>query len=211
MDNKQYRILAIDDHPVVLEGIRLIVTQIEGVVCDGLTCIKDLKDTLRKEEYDMYILDLEYPDADGFSIINMIRTTKPDSRIVIYSMHEEPWVLAKLVDLEIDGVLSKNVGTAELCRAVETIKNGSTYFNEAFLELVGKKASCVPSSNGNAFKLSVREKEILTYLTHGMSSAEIAERMFLSINTIQTYRKRLMMKLKAKNVAELVMKGKDLL
>lgn len=210
MKGESYRILAVDDHPVVLEGIRLVVTRIEGVQCAGLTNITDLKLTLSNEDYDMYILDLEFPDTDGFCVINAIRDAKPESRIMIYTMHEEPWVLAKLLDLEIDGVISKNAGIEELCKAVNVIKNGGSYFNQAFLDLTKKRKMAVPSK-GNIFELSEREIEVLRYLSEGMSTNQIAGAMFLSKNTIQTYRKRLMAKLKAKNVAELVMKGKDLL
>lgn len=209
MDRKQYKILAVDDHPVVLEGIRLIVTQIDGVQCTGLTSVEELKHTLLMEDYDMYILDLEFPDTDGFCVIKDIHEHKPDSHIVIYTMHEEPWVLAKLVDLEIDGVISKNAEAEELYRAVETVKEGGTHFNEAFLKLVRKRVGCIPS-NGNVFKLSEREREVLLHLSKGLSTSEIADIMFLSVNTIQTYRKRLMAKVKAKNVAELVIKGREL-
>lgn len=210
MNEKRYHILAVDDHPVVLEGIRMIVGRIEGVQCAGLTRVEALRRTLSDESYDMYILDLEFPDADGFCVINEIREKKPDAHIVIYTMHEEPWVLAKLVHLDIDGVISKNADADELYKAVKTVMTGNTYFNETFLKLVHKNTEPIPS-NGNVFKLSERELEVLSLLAEGLSTTEIAERMFLSKNTIQTYRKRLMLKLNAKNVAELVVKGSCML
>jgi len=210
MNAKQYNILAVDDHPVVLEGIRMVVSRIDGVYCMGLTSVEALRQTLPDETYDMYILDLEFPDADGFCVINSIRREKPGSRILIYTMHEEPWVLARLTDLGIDGVVSKHADTGELFEAVKKVKDGGTFFNEEFLELA-KKGEPVPSSNGNAFKLSDREREVLRCLAHGMKTAEIADSLCLSSNTIQTYRKRLMAKLDARNVAELVVKGGDLL
>lgn len=89
MNETRYHILAVDDHPVVLEGIRMIVGQIEGVRCVGLGRVEDLRRTLAGESYDMYILDLEFPDADGFCVISEIREKKPDTRILVYTMHEE--------------------------------------------------------------------------------------------------------------------------
>lgn len=62
----------------------------------------------------MYILDLEFPQADGFSVLRMLRDKAPDSRILIYTMHEEPWMLAKLIDADIDGLVSKNADLSEL-------------------------------------------------------------------------------------------------
>ena len=210
MNVKQYNILAVDDHPVVLEGIRMVESRIEGVHCMGLTGVDALRKTLRNETYDLYILDLEFPDAYGFCVIESIRREKPGSRILIYTMHEEPWVLARLANLDIDGMVSKHADTSELFEAVKKVKDGGTFFNEDFLELA-KKGEPVSGGNGNAFKLSGREREVLRCLAHGMKTAEIADSLCLSSNTIQTYRKRLMAKLDARNVADLVAKGGYLL
>lgn len=70
-----------------------------------------------RSPYNMYILDLEFPQADGFSVLRMLRDKAPDSRILIYTMHEEPWMLAKLIDADIDGLVSKNADLSELQKA----------------------------------------------------------------------------------------------
>ena len=120
-------------------------------------------------------------------------------------MHEEPWVISKLSHLKIHGAVSKNSSLQELDTAIKEIKKGHKYFCKAFSEL----DQTLPASICRAPELSKREKEVLNYLSEGFSTPEIAERMFLSTNTIQTYRKRLMEKLEARNVAELVSKGKE--
>lgn len=211
MNTSFYHILAVDDHPVVLAGICMLANRLKNVVCEGLSNIEQLKTEKAEKVYDLYILDLEFPDADGFTLVHTLRSQHPHCHILVYTMHEEPWVLAKLVNLNIQGVVSKHADAHELLEAIETIRQGETHFNSAFLAIATQKPQVIPSSEGNSFKLSTREREILSYLIQGFSSSEIAQQICLSINTIQTYRKRLMTKLKARNVAELVIKGKDML
>lgn len=211
MNETYYHILAVDDHPIVLEGIRLLANRLNGVVCETLNDVELFKKESSEKAYDLYILDLEFPDTDGFTLIHTIQRQHPQCHILVYTMHEEPWVLAKLVHLDINGVVSKQANASELLQAIQTIRDGGTFFNQTFLEIIHQKVPNIPSSEGNSFKLSSREKEVLRYLIQGYSSSEIAQKIFLSINTVQTYRKRLMTKLKSRNVAELVIKGKDLI
>ena len=203
--NKEtYRILVIDDHPIVAEGIIALASQLEGVTCKGATCAKDVE---LKERFDLCIIDLELPDMNGFQLISHLHSQIPKCGILIYTMHEEPWIIAKLSTLNINGAVSKNASTSELRDAISTLKNGTRYFSNVFSELDKEKQNTLPHALP---ELSRREKEVLAYLSQGLSTSEISQLLFLSINTIQTYRKRLMEKLEAKNVAELVYKGKSL-
>lgn len=128
-------ILVVDDHPIVLEGIKKIASALEGVKCDGIMEVEQLEHYFSvRSPYNMYILDLEFPQADGFSVLRMLRDKAPDSRILIYTMHEEPWMLAKLIDADIDGLVSKNADLSELQKAISTLRSGETYFNEVFLD-----------------------------------------------------------------------------
>ena len=103
-------ILVVDDHPIVLEGIKKIASALEGVKCDGIMEVEQLEHYFSaRSPYNMYILDLEFPQADGFSVLRMLRDKAPDSRILIYTMHEEPWMLAKLIDADIDGLVRMQI------------------------------------------------------------------------------------------------------
>lgn len=202
--NKEtYRILVIDDHPIVAEGIIALASQLEGVTCKGATCAKDVEQLTLKERFDLCIIDLELPDMNGFQLISHLHSQIPECGILIYTMHEEPWIIA----ININGAVSKNASTSELRDAISTLKNGTRYFSNVFSELDKEKQNTLPYALP---ELSRREKEVLAYLSQGLSTSEISQLLFLSINTIQTYRKRLMEKLEAKNVAELVYKGKSL-
>lgn len=207
MDKKGYQILVVDDHPIVSAGIQNIANRLEGAKCVKADNMRHLQQMLEKEEtFDLYIVDLELQDTNGFQLIDRLASQKSPGNILVYTMHEEPWIMAKLATLDIQGAVSKNDGTDHLLAAIRTLRQGGKYFGGVFAELANGKtrdaATAMPS------ELSAREKEVLSCLSQGMNTTEIARTMFLSDNTVQTYRKRLMTKLNARNVAELVYKAK---
>ena len=171
--NKEtYRILVIDDHPIVAEGIIALASQLEGVTCKGATCAKDVEQLTLKERFDLCIIDLELPDMNGFQLISHLHSQIPECGILIYTMHEEPWIIAKLSTLNINGAVSKNASTSELRDAISTLKNGTRYFSNVFSELDKEKQNTLPHALP---ELSRREKEVLAYLSQGLSTSEISQ------------------------------------
>lgn len=209
--NKEtFKILVVDDHPIVAEGIIALLSQQkeEGAECRKAICSEEMKRLMDKEKFDLCVIDLELPDINGFQLIEQLHRQAPECRILIYTMHEDSWVIAKLSTLHIHGAVSKNDDIGELPRAITALRNGEKYFGHAFLEL--NKHGAHASLPHVLSELSGREEEILACLSQGMSTEEISRSLFISANTVKTYRKRLMEKLNAKNVAELVSKGKEL-
>lgn len=212
METGNYEILIIDDHPIVLEGIKKIASMLGRVKCDGILEVEKLESSFSsRPPYDMYILDLEFPKADGFSVIKSLRDKAQDSRILIYTMHEEPWMLAKLIDADIDGLVSKNADLSELKKAIVALRSGDTYFNEEFLSMMQRGKDFYIDTRREGPHLSCRELEVLAYIVKGFSNKQISEMIFLSENTVKTYRRRLMIKVGAKNAADLAFKGKNLI
>ena len=192
MDKNMYKLLIIDDHPIVAEGIKNIAEQLGDVTCQSAICMKEVEQAVNACQFDLCIIDLELPETNGFKLIDFLHNQIPECRILIYTMHEEPWVISKLAHQAIHGAVSKNNSIQE------------KYFCKTFSEQFGRNSiTQVP-------ELSKREKEVLALLSQGLSTSEIANKIFLSTNTVHTYRKRLMEKLEAKNVAELVYKGTEL-
>lgn len=207
MNKKTYKLLVVDDHPIVAEGIVALASRQENVVCRSADCLETLKQVAGTERFDLCIIDLELPEANGFQAIQYLHSQIPECRILIYTMHEEPWTVARLSEAAIDGAVSKNANIGELDAAIRQIKGGGRYFSRAFAELQQDE---LKHAMHKVPVLSKREKEVLTCLSQGLSTAQIAQTLFLSPNTVQTYRKRLLEKLEARNVAELVCKGKTL-
>lgn len=202
----EYKILALDDHPVVLEGLIHLLTSMPNTTCQGITNIDMLTDTLYGNgEFDLLILDLELPNIDGFEVIKDVRERWGQVAILIYTMHEEPWLLARLARLDIQGVVSKNRPISDLVEAVDTIRQGGTSFSEAFLEQlkqVQTKNDVLKSSP--PFTLPEGEMKVLQCLSKGMKTKEIAETLYLSENTVGTYRHRLMVRFDVHNVVQLL-------
>ena len=202
----EYKILALDDHPVVLEGLIHLLTSMPNTTCQGITNIDMLTDTLYGNgEFDLLILDLELPNIDGFEVIKDVRERWGQVAILIYTMHEEPWLLARLARLDIQGVVSKNRPISDLVEAVDTIRQGGTSFSEAFLEQlkqVQTKNDVLKSSP--PFTLPEGEMKVLQCLSKGMKTKEIAEALYLSENTVGTYRHRLMVRFGVHNVVQLL-------
>jgi len=151
------------------------------------------------------------PDSDGFEALKQIRRHCPHCAILIYTMHEEPWVLARLARLNIQGAVSKALPVSTLQQAVETIRQGNTFFDESFIGIIeqateGQPAS-LPYMASPAFKLSEREQQVLSCIAEGLTTPEIAARLYLSENTVGTYRRRLMTKFDAHTAAQLVRKA----
>ena len=203
-----YSILALDDHPMVLEGISHLLDGYDVITCTETTQLLSLLDEGCKPH--LFILDLEMPDADGFETVKTIRRQCPEAAILIYTMHGEPWVLTRLARLDIQGVVSKALPVSTLQQAVETIRQGGTFFDEDFLRQLhqaGTAAKQPPYMPHPAFQITEREQQVLQCIAQGMTTPEIAQHLYLSENTVGTYRRRLMTKFDAHNVAQLISKA----
>ncbi len=212
MNAENYSILIVDDHPIVSNGLATLIGKQENAVCTTANTLNELESLLVSKSFDLCIMDMELPETNGFELIHLLHKRMPTCNILIYTMHEEPWIAAKLQEPYIhqllSGAISKHATAEEICTAIRTIQNGKTYFGKPFSALPAQTADI---HRKRFWALSEREKKVFAYLTEGLSTTEIAQRMYLSVNTIQTYRARLLDKMDAKNVAELVCKGKWLL
>lgn len=195
-----YRVLVIDDHPIVCEGLRGLIAQKENTLCVGVSDKKSLEASFAGR-FDLYITDLEFPDVDMGKLVIRLRNHAPRCSILVYTMHDEPWVAAKLSDWDIDGAVSKNSDINELHFAIAALREGRRYFDRALAPCRSLSPFAVPD-------FSRREKEVLDCLARGMNTAEIADSLFISLNTVKTHRRHLMEKFDAKNVAQLIAKWK---
>lgn len=195
-----HHIAILDDHPIVAQGIADVLHTIPGVKCRHTTPTDAANGT-----FTLYIIDLEMGDTTGFEIIASLRKTAPDCRILVYTMHEEPWVGTKIHQMGVDGAVSKTEPLPILRAAVQAVLNGQKYFSPAF------EQPAAPPPGGSVPELSTREQEVLRLITQGLTSEQIATRMCLSHNTVQTYRRRLMGKFNVSNVAQLIYNTKGLI
>lgn len=211
MSNNCYSILIIDDHPIVSNYLKELIHAHEDASCTIANTLKELNSILAEMNFDLCITDLEIPGISALDLIRTIHKSLPQCRILIYTMHEEPWIAIKLCDADIHpfifGALSKQADTDKVYSAINAIRNGEKYFSQTFSILAQKRDGEIPK---HSYDLSETEKRTLTLINQGLNTNQIAERLHISQNTVQTHRKKLLEKMDAKNVAELVYKCKGL-
>lgn len=203
-------ILIVDDHPIVREGLAVVLSRFMGEEVECIQCdsVERLTSMLNHDiRHDLYILDLEFPKSDIFPVLGRICRQFPDSKILIYSMHDDAWILSHIDPSMIDGFVSKGESMDILLEAIKKISEGGEAFSEAFLEVRG---TCISSPDDDVV-ITEREKQVLYYLSKGYSTNEIAEKLHISYFTAKTHRSHLAKKLHAKNAIEIVMKGKKYL
>ena len=187
-------ILLVDDHALILEGICQILKRIpEVVVADAVTTGKEAVGLIAARDYDIYILDVGLPDMSGFELIEMIREINEDARIIINTMHEEIWYINRLIRLGVNAVTLKASESVEIGKAVKSV--------------LRQKLSNASSQIHPKDIPTKRELEVLQAVSEGFCTHEIASRLQITENTVETFRKRLIQKFEAKNAIDMVVKA----
>lgn len=198
-------ILIVDDHSLILDGISSILKKIPYVSSvTALSTGADVCRAIKEKNYDAYILDLELPDIQGFELIEIIQGKYPSARIIINTMHEEVWTVNRLLRLGVDGIVLKSSASELLGKALESVLTGKTYFCPRFNHLRGQQGSYIKRIKDKNSLPTGRELVILECIVKGMTTNEIADELCITVNTVESHRKNLMIKLDARNVAHLV-------
>jgi len=195
-------VLVVDDHQQILETIQNILNAcpdvgITDTFCDGLSAYANLS----RQLYEICIVDLRLPRMDGFALIKEIREANPDVKIIINTMCEELWDVKRILELDVEGIVIKTSSLSHLKEAIDAILAGKKYHCPKFRQLVKQQDS-------DAYlNLSQREIEILTAIGEGLTTEEISKLLSLSENTVESVRKRLLLKMDARNMAQLITKA----
>ncbi len=204
-EQKEYQyanlsIAIIDDHEAILEGINSFLKK-QGIGrVDVFTSPEGLSDAMSSTRYDVYVIDVELKEDTGLSLIGMIRAKDAEAKILIYTMHEEVWIVREIQNKDVNGVLYKSAHMGEVLEAINALLAGRTYYSKKFRQMAN---NILP----NAAPLSKREAEVLKKIAQGYSSKDIAKLLFISENTVETHRRNLFAKLQANNVADLIVKA----
>lgn len=204
MENK-IKIIIADDHQMFLEGISSLlqdVPEIEvvGTALNGNQVIEKIK-TL---EIDIVVTDINMPEMDGIELSKFLKKNYPGIKTLILSTHNDAEMIGKCINNDVDGYLLKNAEKQELLKALHTIAAGEKYFGEEVKNEYMKTVFSASKEKETIFQLSRREKEILQHIAMEYTTQEIADKLFISQNTVNTHRKNMLSKLNAKNTAGLV-------
>lgn len=197
---QELTIAVIDDHALVLEGFKSLLANQHIYNVETFRHSKELLGALGSRLFDIYIIDIGLPDIDGFELIDAIRTRHPEARIIVNTIHEEVWLVKRMISKDVNAILYKTTDFTQVMDAMVAVMNGERYYCP---ELKKTASRYKPGMEHP----SVREIDVLKYLAKGYTSKEIAERLFISENTVEAHRKSLFSKLSARNIADLIVKA----
>lgn len=155
---------------------------------------------LQNEKVDLVLLDYQMPEMDGMETLKAIRLRYPGTKTMLLSMHKSAALVKELMSAGGEGFVLKTADKSEFVHAIKTVLSGGKYFSGALMEELLK----TPDLEAGESLLTEREKEIIREICQGLSTQEIADKLFISYRTVETHRKNLMDKLEMKNIASLV-------
>ncbi len=196
--NNIVRVLIVDDHPMVAEGIQSILETYDDI--EVLACLNDGAEAVEQAAQltpDVILMDLNMPRLGGLSATEMILERLPGTRIVILSMHDSPEYISTALSHGAKGYILKDVQTEEIKQAIDAVMRGECYL------CTGAKGSLQPKDGETREALTGREQTILLELAQGKSNREVAETLDISVRTVETHRKNIKRKLGISSTAGL--------
>lgn len=207
-ESEKTTVFIADDHAVLREGLRLLIESrgnivVAGDADNGREAVRQVKNI----KPDVVIMDIAMPDLDGIEATRQITEVSPSTRVIILSMHSSPEYINRSIEAGATGYILKESAAAEIINAITTVISGKRYLSKKISDQViddyfrqkrtGEKDSILS-------QLSPREMEILKLVVEGKSSSEIANTIFISQKTVETYRSRIMQKLNINDITGLV-------
>jgi two-component system invasion response regulator UvrY len=197
-------ILIVDDHELVREGLKKVLKrQSDMNVVGEATNAHELFDQIERLPVDIVILDITLPGKSGLEVLKDLFSRHPKVRVLMLSMHPEERFAVRALKAGAAGYMTKDTATSELVGAIRKIMSGRKYTSAALAEQVVEIFSDQGGKPSHEL-LSDREFEVLCLLASGKTVSQIAEQLSLSVNTIATYRSRVLEKMKLKTNAELM-------
>ena len=192
------RVVIVDDHPMVTEGIQAILESYDDISVVGtLTNGQDAVEQVQTLAPDVMLLDLNMPGINGLNATEIILEKRPETRILILSMHDSPEYISTALNHGAKGYVLKDVPTEEIRTAIDTVMAGGEYL------CTGAKGSLAPKTADGREQLTNREQTILLELAQGKTNKEVAAALGISVRTVETHRNNIKRKLGISSTAGL--------
>lgn len=198
-----------DDHQIFIDGlIELLSSNTQIKVCATANNGVELISELQNHSINVVLLDINMPKMDGFETTKLIKNKFPNVAILMLTTHDTVYYIEKMLKAGASGYLLKNTNKTELITAIEEIAKGNTFFShEVSQTIMNQLVKNEKAKNQVLAPLSDRETEVLKLIAFEFTTQEIADKLFISSHTVETYRKNLLVKLNVRNLAGLVKKA----
>lgn len=199
--------LVVDDHPIVRQGIEQLIDQLDGYEVVGqVGTAPEALELATAGEFDLAIIDVSLQGLSGLELVKQIRERGVEMPILMMSMHDESFYAERALRAGAQGYVMKQRATAEIVSAIDKVMEGELYLSDELSAKLLRRAveGAVGPDKGGVAQLSDRELEVLQLLGQGVPTREVADRLNLSIKTIESYRANIKRKLDLKNASELM-------
>ena len=206
----QIRLLLVDDHAVVRSGLRMLLEaqpdmEIVGEATNGSEALH----MVQNKRPDIVVMDVQMPEGNGIEATKQIKREMPETAVLTLSMYENEQYLIEMLKAGASGYVPKRAAPDELVNAIRTVFNGDAYIHPSMANFlvqncISKEVEKKPPKKGNVDKLTPREQEVLIQISDGLTNAEIAKKLCISVKTVDRHRENMMHKLNLHNRIELV-------
>ena len=198
------KILIADDHPIVRQGLRQILSDISDMEIAGEAVnAQETLDQVRVGGWDVLVLDITMPDRSGFDILKELKNEQPHLPILVLSIHGEEQFAVRVLKAGASGYLTKENAPAELIKAIRKVVAGGKYISPSLAETLAFNLD-ITSDRPQHEALSNREFQVMQMMASGKTPTEIAAELSLSAKTVSTYRTRLLEKMNLTTNAEII-------
>ncbi len=192
------KILIVDDHPLIAQSLSSIISDSKiGEVSAIASTAKQCVDFVSAKHFDLVLLDINLPDGSGLDICKSITEKYPELKVLAITSFNEYTIIRKMMENGASGYILKNSMPEEVIEGIKTVLNGEIFLCHEVDLLMKKKSD-------QLIFLTPRETDLLRLICNGYTNPEIAEKLFLGVETVNSYRKNLLFKLNARNTAVLV-------
>jgi DNA-binding NarL/FixJ family response regulator len=189
------RVLIVDDHPMVREGLRSMLgdgtVEVVGAAGTGAEAIR----LAREAVAEVILLDLKLPDVDGLALLAGLRALAPDTRVLVVTMHDDATLVRRALAAGAAGYVLKGIGRRELLAAVHAVHVGADVLDPALAGGLPRRPAAPPSQSRQMETLTPVEREVLRLVADGLTNREISSRLHWSIATTKKYVHRILQKL----------------
>lgn len=191
-NRRQIKVLLVDDHPLVLEGIRAIIETFSHIeVVGASSSAAEALIIAGRTDPDVVMMDINMPELNGIDAIELFKEQLPNSRLLMLSMHDSREYISTSVMYGASGYVLKDVSTSEIIAAIEAVAAGGTYFSSGVSDVLMR----VEAGGKSAGPLTTREQSVLLLVAEGKSSRDVAKLLEISTRTVETHRKNIKKKL----------------
>ena len=201
---EENKIYIVDDHQLIIDGVKLMLANsAHKVVGENKSAAKAL-DEITALQPDIVITDISMPEMTGVELVKRLKQQNSSLKILVLSMFDNPALLSDLMSSNIAGFVLKDKGKDELIYAIEQVARGQIYFSPEIMQhlLSFRKQN-------DTQRLTLREIEIIKLLNEGLNSSQMANRLFISENTVETHRRNILRKTDTHSATELLRYARD--